>query len=165
MGADLAAEAVLQRGDDAATVCVVLRVGAGHEQHIQREPDLVTAHLHVALFEDVEQTDLDAFGEVGNLVDREDPPVGARHQPVVQGQLVAEIATFGDLDGIDFADEVGDRGVGRCQLLAITVVAMHPFDWGPVAHLCDQIAGMLADWCVRIVIDLATGDDRHPLVE
>ena len=96
--ADLAAEAILQRRDDAAAVGVVLRVGAGDQHHVERQADLVAAHLHVALFEHVEQTDLDALGEVGDLVDGEDAAVGARHQPVVQRQLVAEVAALGDLD-------------------------------------------------------------------
>ena len=165
VGADLAAEAVLQRRDDAAAVGVVLRVGAGDEHHVERQADLVAADLHVALFEHVEQADLDALGEVGDLVDGEDAAVGARHQAVVQRQLVAEVAALGHLDRIDLADEVGDRRVGRGQLLAEAVVAMHPVDRRGVAHLGDEIAGVLADRLVRIVVDLAAGDDRHPLVE
>ncbi len=140
VGTDLAAEPILQRRDDAAAVGVVLRVRAGHQQHVQRQADLVAAHLHVAFFEDVEQTDLNALGEIGDLVDREDAAVGARHQPVVQRQFVAEVATLGHLDGIDLADEVGDRRVGGGQLLTVTIVAMHPFDRRRVAHLGDEVA-------------------------
>ena len=83
---------------------VVHDVARGEQEHVEREPDLVAADLHVALFEHVQQTDLDPLGEVGELVDREDPAVGARHQPVVQGELVGEVAALGDLDRIDLAD-------------------------------------------------------------
>ena len=145
VGADLAAEAVLQRGDDAAPVGVVLRVGRGDEQHVERQADLVAADLHVALLEHVEQADLDALGEVGQLVDGEDAAVGARHEPVVQRQLVGEVAALGDLDRVDLADEVGDRRVGGGQLLAVAIVAVHPVDRGVVAVLGDEIAGVAAD--------------------
>ncbi len=140
-------------------------VGAGDQQHIERQADLVATDLHVALFQHVEQTDLDALGEVGELVDGEDAPVGARHQAVVQRELVAEVATLGNLDGVDLPDEVGDRRVGRGQLLAVAVVAVHPFDRRGIAHLVDEVATMLAGRCVGIVVDLTAGDDRHPLVE
>ena len=126
--ADLRAEAVLQRRDDAAAVRVVLGVRRRDEHDVEREPDLVAADLHVALLEHVEQTDLDALGEVGELVDREDAAVGARHEPVVDGELVGEVATLGDLDRVDLADEVGDRRVGRRELLAEAAVAVHPLD-------------------------------------
>ena len=45
VGADLRAEPVLQRGDDPAPVGVVLRVGAGHQQQVQRQPQRVAADL------------------------------------------------------------------------------------------------------------------------
>ena len=70
--ADLGAEAVLQRRDDAAAVRVVLGVGRRDQHHVERQADLVAADLDVALLEHVEQADLDALGEVGQLVDGED---------------------------------------------------------------------------------------------
>ena len=124
--ADLRAEAILQRRDDAAAVRVVLGVGRGDEVDVERQPHLVAAHLHVALLEHVEQTDLDALGEVGQLVDGEDAAVGARHEAVVQRELVGEVAALGDLDRVDLADEVGDGRVGRRQLLAEARVAVRP---------------------------------------
>ena len=163
--ADLRAEAVLERRDDAAAVGVVLGVGRGEQHEVDREADLVAADLHVALLEHVEQTDLDALGEVGELVDREDAAVGARHEAVVDGELVGEVAALGDLDGVDLADEVGDRRVGRGELLAEAAVAVHPLDRRLVAALGDEQPRVLRDRVVRVVVDLAAGDDRHPLVE
>ena len=165
VGADLAAEAVLQRRDDAAAVRVVLGVGRRHEQHVERQPDLVAADLHVALLEHVEQADLDALGEVGQLVDGEDAAVRPRHEAVVQRQLVGQVAALGDLDRVDLADEVGDRRVGCRQLLAEAVVAVHPRDRRVLAVLGHEVAGVAGDGRVGIVVDLAAGDDRHPLVE
>ena len=132
--ADLAAEAVLQRGDDAAAVGVVLRVGRGEQHHVERQTDLVAADLHVALLEHVEHADLDALGEVGQLVDGEDATVRARHEAVVQGQLVGQVAALGDLDRVDLADQVGDRRVGGGQLLAEALAAVDPVDRRVVAH-------------------------------
>ena len=91
--------------------------------------------------------------------------VGARHEPVVDGELVGEVPALGDLDGVDLADQVGDRRVGRGELLAEAAVAVHPLDRRLVAALGDEHARVLRDRVVRVVVDLAAGDDRHPLVE
>ena len=128
VGAHLGAEAVLERGDDPPAVGVVLRVGAGHQQHVQRQPQRVAADLDVALLHHVEQRHLDALGEVGQLVDRHDAAVRARHQAVVDGLRVAERAALGDLDRVDVADQVGDRGVRGGQLLGVALVAVAPGD-------------------------------------
>ena len=137
VGAHLGAEAVLERGDDPAAVGVVLGVGAGHQQQVQRQPHPVAADLDVALLQHVEQRDLDPLGEVGQLVDAEDAAVGARHQAVVHGLRVAEGAALGDLDRVDVADEVADAGVRGGQLLAVPLAAVHPADRGVVAVLGD----------------------------
>ena len=126
--ADLGAEAVLERGDDPAAVGVVLGVGAGDEQQVERHPQLVAAHLDVALLEHVEQRDLDALGEVGQLVHRDDAAVGARDQPEVDGLGVAERAALRDLDRVDVADQVADRRVRGGQLLAVPLAAVLPRD-------------------------------------
>ena len=91
--------------------------------------------------------------------------VGAGHEAVVDGELVGEVAALRHLDRVDLADEVGDRRVGRGQLLAEAPVAVDPFDRRLVAAFGDQHAGVLRDRLVRVVVDLAPGDDRHPLVE
>jgi hypothetical protein len=54
----------------------------------------------------------------GQLVDREDAPVRARDQAVVEGQLVAQVAALGTRIGSTSPDQVGDRDVRRGQLLA-----------------------------------------------
>ena len=77
VGADLGAEAVLERGDDPAAVGVVLGVGAGHHEHVERQPQHVAADLDVALLHHVEHRDLDPLGEVGQLVDRDDAAVAS----------------------------------------------------------------------------------------
>ena len=132
--ADLGAEAVLQRRDDAAAVGVVLGVRAGHEQDVERQPQGVPADLHVALLQHVEQRHLDALGQVGQLVDAEDAAVGARHEAVVHGLGVAERAALGHLDRVDVTDEVADAGVGGGELLAVALVAVLPVDRQVVAR-------------------------------
>ena len=133
MGPDLRPEAVLEGRDDAAAAGVVLGVGAGDHEQVERQAQRVAAHLDVALLEDVEQADLDALGEVGQLVDREDAAVGARDEPVVDGRLVRQVAALGDLDRVDLADQVGDGDVRRGQLLAVAAVARQPVDRRGVA--------------------------------
>ena len=165
MGADLGAEPVLERGDDPAPVRVVLRVGRGHQHHVERQAHLVAPDLDVALLQHVEQADLDPLGQVGELVDGEDPAVGAGDEPVVDGELVGQVAALGHPDGVDLADEVGDRRVGRGQLLAEAPGAVDPLDRGVVAVLGDEVTGLPGDRVVGVVVDLAAGDDRRPLVE
>ena len=121
--------------------------------------------LDVALFEDVEQADLDALGEVGQLVDRENAAVDTRDEAVVQRELVAEVAALGDLDRVDLADEVGDRGVGRRQFLAVALRAVHPGDGRGLAELLEPVERETRDGVVGVVVDLGALDDRHPLVE
>src|SRR5262245_33687532 len=163
--ADLRAEAVLEGRDDAPTVRVVLGVGAGDDIHIDRQPHLVAANLDVALFHDVEQAHLDTLGQVRQLVEREDAQVGSRQEPVVDGQLVAEVSTFGDLDRVDLADEICDGDVGRGELLAVAAIARDPRDLGLVAALGHALAAGLADRREGIVIDLAAGHRGHLGVE
>ena len=165
VGADLGAEAVLERRDQATAVRVVLGVRRRDEQHVERQVDLVAADLHVALLEHVQQADLDALGQVGQLVDGEDAAVGARDQAEVQGLLVGEVPTLGDLDRVDLADQVGDGGVGGGELLAVAQRAVHPVDRRVVAQLGDQRQRVRRDRGVGVVVDLGTRDDRHPLVE
>ena len=135
VGADLGAEAVLERGDDPAAVGVVLGVGAGHDEHVERQPQHVAADLDVALLHHVEHRDLDPLGEVGQLVDRDDAAVAARDQPEVDGLRVAERAALGDLHRVDVADQVGDAGVRRGELLGVPLVAVPPRDRQVVAEL------------------------------
>ena len=91
-----------------------------------------------------EQADLDPLGQVRQLVDREDPAVGARDQAVVERQLVAEVAALGDPDRVDLADQVGDRDVRRRELLGVAPVARQPVDRRVVAVLVDDRAGRSA---------------------
>ena len=151
--------------DDAAAVRVVLGVRRGEQDDVERQADLVAADLHVALLEHVQQTDLDALGEVGELVDREDAAVGAGHEAVVDRQLVGEVAALGHFDRVDLADQVRNRRVGRRELLAVAPFAVHPLDRRFVAALGDEDARVRRDRMERVVVDLAPGDNRHPLVE
>jgi hypothetical protein len=76
--ADLAADAVLEGRDDLAARGVVLRVGREHHGHVDGQAHRVAFDLDVAFLEDVEEADLDAPGEVGQLVEGEDAAVRAR---------------------------------------------------------------------------------------
>ena len=143
MSANLASETILQRSDDPTAVGVVLRVGRRHQHHIEWQTDLVATDLHIALFEHVEQTDLDALGKVGQFVDRKDAAVGARNEAVMQSQFVREIATLGDFDGIDFTDEIGNGRIRRGELFAESITAVHPRNRSVVTARGDEIPSVL----------------------
>ncbi len=165
VGADLGAEAVLERSDDAAAVGVVLGVGAGHDEHVERQPQHVAADLDVALLHHVEHRDLDALGEVGQLVDRDDAAVAARDEPEVDGLGVAEAAALGHLHRVDVADQVGDARVGCRELLGVALVAGAPGDGQVVAELGRATNARVDDRLVRVLAQLGSLDDRattHP---
>ena len=154
VGADLRPEAVLQRGDDPTAVRVVLRVGRREEDQVEREADLVAAHLDVALLQHVEETDLDALGEVGQLVDGEDAAVRARDEAVVEGELVGQVAALGHLDRVDLTDQVGDGRVRGGELLAVATGPVDPLDRGVLTVLGHLLPPVARHRCVGIVVDL-----------
>ena len=156
--AHLRPEPVLQRRHDAAAVRVVVGVRGRDQQQVERQADPVAADLDVALLQDVEQRYLDALGEVGELVDRHDAAVRARDHAVVDRQLVGEVAALGHTDRVDVADQVGDRRVGRGQLLRVPILARDPMDRYGVAVLRDQRDAPRADRSERVIVDLAAVD-------
>ena len=83
----------------------------------------------------------------------------------MNGQLVGEVPALGYLDRVDLTDEVRDRDVRRRELLAVSLVAVHPCHLDLVAAGGHQVAAALADRCVGVVVDLAARDDGHLLVE
>ena len=164
--ADLGAETVLERRDDAAAVGVVLGVGRRDEQQVERQPQRVAADLDVALLEHVEERDLDALGEVGQLVEAEDAAVGARDEAVVHRLGVAERAALRHLDRVDVADEVADARVGRRELLGVALARGAASATGRSSPSSAASRRQRThDGCVRVVADLAALDDRAPLVE
>ncbi len=159
MGADLAPDAVLEGRDDLPARRVVLRVGGEDHADVHGETHRVALDLDVALLQDVEEADLDATGEVRQLVEGEDPPVGARQQAVVHGELAREVvASAGGPDGIHVADDVGDRHVRGGQLLDVALLGREPGDRRLVALLRHQVAAPLAERPEGVVVDLAA---RH----
>ena len=165
VGADLGAEPVLERRDDPAAVGVVLGVGAGHHQHVERQPQHVAADLDVALLHHVEHRDLDPLGQVGQLVDRDDAAVGARDQPEVDGLRVAERAALGHLHRVDVADQVGHRRVRGGQLLGVPLVAVLPLHGQRVTLRGRPPLRGVGDRVVGVLAQLGAGDHRRPLVE
>ena len=83
----------------------------------------------------------------------------------MQRELVAQVATLRDLDRVNFTNEVSDRRVWCRQLLAVSVITMHPSDWCVVAAFGDQVTRVARHGVVGIVVDLAACNDWHPLVE
>ena len=165
VGVNLRAVAVFQRRDDASAVGVVLGVGGSDDEDVQGQADAVALNLHVALLHQVEQAHLDALGQVGQFVDAEDAPVGARHQAVVDGRLVGQVAALGDLDGVNFSDKVGDGYVRRRQLFGVAQIPRDPGDGGGVAHFVNDAAGVGTDGVIGVVVEFAAVDDGDVFVQ
>ena len=165
VGADLRAEAVLERRDDPAAVRIVLGVGARHDVEVEGQAHLVAADLDIALLHDVQEADLDPLGEVRQLVDREDAAVRARQETVVDGQLVGEVAPLGHLDRVHLTDQIGDGDVRRGELLAVAAVAREPDDAGGVALVREALPAGGADRREGRVVDLAAREGGHLVVE
>ena len=156
MRAYLRAKPVLEWRDDASAIRVVLGIRGGHHDNVERQAQAVPADLDITLFDDVEQPHLDPLSEVGELVDGENAAVGSRDQSVMDGELVAQVASLGDPDRIDLTDEIGDRRVRRRQLLAVALLRRDPRHWSRIAELADEVTAASADGLVRIVVDLAS---------
>ncbi len=166
VGEDLGRDAVLERRDDAAAVGVVLGVGREDHQDVERDAHGEAADLEVALFEDVEQAHLDARREVGQLVDGEDAPVGARDDAEVDDLGVGEGELAGGrLDRVDVAQQVGDRHVGRGELLVVALLAVSHSIGRVVARFRDQALAAGRDGRERVVVELGAGEDRDLRVE
>jgi hypothetical protein len=165
VGADLGAEPVLERGDDPATVRVVLRVGRGHHQDVQRQPQDVAADLDVPFLHHVEQRHLDPLRQVRQLVQRHDPTVGPRDQPVVDGLRVAQPPALRDPHRIDVADHVRHGRVRGRELLHVALAAVAPLDRQPVPLAGDALAGGIGDRGERVLAQLRTGHHGRPLVQ
>ena len=163
---NLTFDAVLQRRNDRPAIGVVLRVGGERHEQVHRQPNGEPANLNVALLHDVQQADLNARGQVGQLVEAEHAPVGARDDAVVD-HLFARVvqAQVGRLDRIDIADQVRHRDVRRGQLLVITLVAVHPFDGGFVAVLFDELLGGARRGGQRVLIEGIPRQHGNMLVE
>ena len=146
-------------------VRVVLRVRARYHNHVQRQPHEVALDLDVALLHEVEEPNLDALREVRQLVDAEDAPVGPRDEPVVDGELVREVAALRDAYRVDVAHQVGDRDVGRRELLPVALVAPDPVDGRVVALLRNELDGVARDGGKRVVVHLAPLHDGDLFVE
>ena len=165
VGADFGAVPVLERGDDPTAVGVIFRVCAGHDVDIQRQADLVAADLHIPLFHDVEEADLDFFAQIRQFVDGEDAPVRAGNKTVMDRQLVRKVPPLGDFDRIDLADQIGDRDVRRGELFAVSFFAPEPGDFRPILQGPKLFLTAFANRVVGAVVDLAPGQGRDLFIQ
>ena len=71
----------------------------------------------------------------------------------------------GGLHGVDVADQVGDRDVGRRELLPVARVAREPLDGEVVARARGHPAPVRRERREGGLVQLRAGDDRQLLVE
>src|SRR5712692_1987218 len=166
MGTNLGTDAILERRDDLPASGVVFGVRREHEHYVQRHSNRIALNLDIAFLHYVKQSDLHLACQVGQLIDREDTPVRARQQPVVNCQLVRKkVPAARGFDRIQISDEIGDGHVGSCELLDVSPVARNERDLSLVTAFFDEQPAGLADRRVRIVVDLAAFDRRRPLIK
>ena len=165
VGPDLGAVAVLQRSDDAPAIRVVLWIGRGHQEDVQRQNDAVPFYLDIALLHEVEKADLNSLGQVWELINGKYSPVGAGYETVVNRQLIGEAASLGDPDGVYLADQVGHRDVGGGQLLGIALLSGQPGDLHAVPVAGHPVLAVATDRAVRTVVELATRNRRDFLIQ
>ena len=166
MRANLRADAVFQRRDDLPTRRVVFRIRAEYQRHIERQADGVALNLHIAFLHDVEQSDLNLSRQIRQFVDGEDAAIGARQQAVVNRhfarQLVSAPRRF---DGIDVTNQIRDGDIGRRQLFHVAIIRREISNGRTVAEARDFVAAAPANRCIRVVVDLASGEVRHVRIE
>jgi hypothetical protein len=94
------------------------------------------------------------------------PRFARGQQSVVNAVFASDrVTALGGFDGIDVADDVGDRHVRSCKFLNVAVGARAKDNWSTVAHFLNQAAASPADRRERIVVDLTLGDHRNRIVE
>ena len=78
----------------------------------------------------------------------------------MHGELVTEdVSPAGSLDGIEVANDVGDRNVGSGELLDVALIGVEPRDRCVITGFVEKILSVLRDRSERIVVHFAAGDD------
>ena len=88
MGADLTADAVLERRDYLPAGRVILGVAVKTSITSKGKTHRIPFNLDVPFLHDVEQADLNFAHQIRQFVDREYATVSARKKPEMNGQLV-----------------------------------------------------------------------------
>ena len=139
---------------------------AVYQHHVQRQTHRVALNLDVALLHDVEETNLNLAGKIWQLVDRKDPAIRARQQPIVNRQLVAqEVSALGGFDRIDVADDVGDSHVRCRKFLNKARVATNPIDVRHVAVQLYCLAAVSRNGMKGVVVDFRAGNNRDRFIK
>ena len=75
------------------------------------------------------------------------------------------MTTPSSLDGINVANQVGDRYVRRRELLNEALVPAEPRQGRSIAAFRQQLSGVLRNRGEWIVIDFAAGHDGYPFIQ
>ena len=94
---------------------------------IDFEVDRVAPNLDIALFEEIEQADLDEFIEIRQFVHGEDAAMHAGDESEVQGFLGGHARPPRELGRVDLTDDISELCAGR-QSLRVTLLARPPRD-------------------------------------
>ena len=165
VGADQAADAVFELGDNFAAAVVGRGVGREEDHDVEIELDGVAANLHVAFFKNVEQTDLDELVKFGEFVHGEEAAMHAGNQAEVQGFFGGHAGASGKAGWIDFADDVGKAGTG-CESFGVALFARPPayrnlviwhFSDAPATLAGDRLVGIFMDGAAR---EIEIGEKR-----
>src|SRR5437588_12308239 len=164
MGANFGTNTVFERSDNTPTIGVVLGVSTGNDIYIQRQANLVAANLHVTLFHDIQQTHLNALGQVWQFVNTENTTVGTWNHSIVNSELIREIAALGHTHRVYLAHQVRDGDIRRCQFLTIAPVTWQPGYLYIIAQFIHLIATSSTNRLIGAIIYLTSGNDRHVFI-
>ena len=132
MGANKAANAVFELGNDLSGSVVGCWICGEQKQNIQIKADGIAPDLNIPFFENVEKAHLNQFIEFGHLVHPKYPTVHPGNKPKRQSLLRPQRDSPGQFARVDFADYVGKLGA-RGQPFGITLLPFPPanlyFPW------------------------------------
>ncbi len=133
----------------------VIRCGISGEEneHVDIELNGIAADLHVSLFENVEQADLNQFVEFGNFVHGKDAAMHAGNKAEMQGILGRHAGSHGQLGRVDFADDIGELG-SRRQTLGVTLLTRPPGNTHLLFRCVQQeFSARLGNWPIGVFVN------------
>src|SRR5262249_37916136 len=130
------------------------------------KPHRVALNLNVPFLHDVEQSDLNFPGKIGQFIDGEDAAVRTWQQAVMDAQLTADrMSSLCRLDRIDIPDDVGNGHVRCSQFFDIAFVPTPILDRCFVALFLNQIATAPAYRTEGIVVNLTTRNNGQHFIQ
>ncbi len=83
----------------------------------------------------------------------------------MHGEFIGEIPSFGDFNGVDITDEVGNGGVRSGDFFPVPVLSRQPNDFGFISFAGYFIPAGFAYRREGIIVNFATPDDWNSFIQ